>query len=1019
MKSNGILMLFIQLAAGVLTGQSPGWILDPGSYQYSASLVARLTVDSVPQTADHQLGVFAGDQLRGTGQPLAGTGGLYLLTVYANTVSGDTLRVEAYLTDRQEIHPAVETFVFQANQIWGNVSEPTRLHCWTDGDIPIGLDSIPPQVAVRPNNFAPLDLSPYLRQWDGDSVVWSATTNGSNFSLGVSGSTLDAQPNDPAWTGTQYITVTATEQTTNQYAASRVIAYSRPAGYFAPGWSGIPSQAIGQADTFALYDLDDHVDASYQGSCLAYAVTVDPGFPGGNDTLPGWSVQPGIFNFAMIVTARAVFTPGYVFDDPGDRLAAFSGDQPVGVAAPTFVDGKAYYFLTVYGQAAGPLTLRFHSAAKQRTYEILSPLSFQPNAVVGDLIHPYLADASPLRVELDSDSHVVAVTRVDTSWSGYLPFQHRVWECAYPTLTGDTATINYSVGLTEVCDGIDNDYDMLVDEGVLLTFYADTDGDGFGDLGHDTLACSLPPGFVTDTTDCDDTDAAIHPGATEICDDIDNDCDGLVDTADPGFVDQTAPQVSCRNITRPLDASGQLSVQPAEVYLNGSDDCGTVNLVSVSPAQFGCADVGLRTVTLTVNDGNGNQSTCQGVVTVQDTTLPTALCQAATMVLNSQGTVLLSAAQVDGGSFDNCGGGTTLSLGQTMFTCAHVGPNTVTLYVEDPSSNMSSCDAVVTVLDQTAPLAKCKPVTVSLGANGQAVVTGAQVNDNSADACGIASLQLNPAVFGCADQGPNPVVLTVTDVNGNSSTCQAVVTVTDQAGPLLVCQDIHIALDTVGNAQLLPIQVFDAQLSGDNCGTVQLTGVSPSAFSCGNIGANTVVLTAVDDQGNPASCQAVVTVDPYFGPLTVDIIPEVCGETLGGLTLNVSSIYQQLLLYSVDGGATFQFSPVFTGLSSGNYGMVVQAPGTAGCVLGPEPVVVPAVGALLNTWTGAGDGISWGQSANWSLGIVPVLCHNVVVPAGAGVLVPAGLTAVGNTLQVDPAGVLTVETTGELLIGQE
>jgi hypothetical protein len=84
-------------------------------------------------------------------------------------------------------------------------------------------------------------------------------------------------------------------------------------------------------------------------------------------------------------------------------------------------------------------------------------------------------------------------------------------------------------GATEVCDGVDNDCDGLVDEGVTTTFYRDADGDGYGNPLVSTQACSAPTGYVASNTDCNDASAAIHPGATEVCDGVDNDCDGLVD----------------------------------------------------------------------------------------------------------------------------------------------------------------------------------------------------------------------------------------------------------------------------------------------------------------------------------------------------------------------------------------------------------------------------------------------------------------------------------------------------------
>ena len=87
-------------------------------------------------------------------------------------------------------------------------------------------------------------------------------------------------------------------------------------------------------------------------------------------------------------------------------------------------------------------------------------------------------------------------------------------------------------GASEVCDGVDNDCNQQTDEGLIFTtYYADFDGDGFGDLGNPLYSClaSVPAGFVSDSTDCYDLSASSYPGAPEVCDGLDNDCNGLTD----------------------------------------------------------------------------------------------------------------------------------------------------------------------------------------------------------------------------------------------------------------------------------------------------------------------------------------------------------------------------------------------------------------------------------------------------------------------------------------------------------
>lgn len=91
----------------------------------------------------------------------------------------------------------------------------------------------------------------------------------------------------------------------------------------------------------------------------------------------------------------------------------------------------------------------------------------------------------------------------------------------------DDATIFSNAA--ETCDGKDNDCNDQIDEGVKTTYYQDSDGDGFGNGSATTQACALPAGYVANGTDCSDTNATINTSAAEICDDIDNNCDGQID----------------------------------------------------------------------------------------------------------------------------------------------------------------------------------------------------------------------------------------------------------------------------------------------------------------------------------------------------------------------------------------------------------------------------------------------------------------------------------------------------------
>jgi hypothetical protein len=84
----------------------------------------------------------------------------------------------------------------------------------------------------------------------------------------------------------------------------------------------------------------------------------------------------------------------------------------------------------------------------------------------------------------------------------------------------------------ETCNGIDDNCDGETDESTALdgqVFYADSDGDSYGDPETTTTACSEPSGYTSDDSDCNDADASINPAGTELCDGADNDCNGEID----------------------------------------------------------------------------------------------------------------------------------------------------------------------------------------------------------------------------------------------------------------------------------------------------------------------------------------------------------------------------------------------------------------------------------------------------------------------------------------------------------
>jgi gliding motility-associated-like protein len=335
-------------------------------------------------------------------------------------------------------------------------------------------------------------------------------------------------------------------------------------------------------------------------------------------------------------------------------------------------------------------------------------------------------------------------------------------------------------------------------------------------------------------------------------------------TFDVVLSDNTNPIAVCQNITVYLDGAGNATITAGDVDGGSSDNCGIASL-SVNPAVFTCADLGANNVTLTVGDAAGNTSSCVAIVTVQDTISPTAVCQNITAFLDGAGNATITAADIDGGSSDNCGP-VTLSASSTAFTCADVGANNVTLTVTDGAGNASTCIAVVTISDTVSPAAVCQNITVFLDGAGNATITAADLDGGSSDNCGPVSLSASQTAFTCANIGVNNVTLTVTDGSGNSDNCSSIVTVNDTTSPVITCPGNQVETFNAACQFVLP-DYTGLVTSSDNCGAPAVTQ-SPVAGTTIS-GNQTITMTAIDGSGNTSTCTFDIVPNDATAPTAV------------------------------------------------------------------------------------------------------------------------------------------------------
>ena len=253
------------------------------------------------------------------------------------------------------------------------------------------------------------------------------------------------------------------------------------------------------------------------------------------------------------------------------------------------------------------------------------------------------------------------------------------------------------------------------------------------------------------------------------------------------IADSLAPTAVCQDITIYLDNTGNVNILGTDVDGGSSDDC-VIDTLTLSQYNFTCSAIGTNNVTLYVTDTYGNIDSCRAIVTVMDTVVPTVMCQNINVYVDNAGNVSITPNDIDGGSSDMCGI-SAITASQTTFTCAELGLNNITLYVEDNNGNIDSCVAQVTVYDTIAPAITC-PTNQEVSTDNTCmyeIEDYTSMTTSSLDNCDMNNVIITqiPAAgsFITADniindKGQTVVSIIVEDLSGNTDTCEFIVNVT-------------------------------------------------------------------------------------------------------------------------------------------------------------------------------------------------------------------------------------------------
>ncbi len=248
------------------------------------------------------------------------------------------------------------------------------------------------------------------------------------------------------------------------------------------------------------------------------------------------------------------------------------------------------------------------------------------------------------------------------------------------------------------------------------------------------------------------------------------------------------------------------------------------------------------------------------------------LCHNATVGLAANNTATVEGLDLANNQLDFCTAWTILVNGQPSFSfvgCASVGPNNVSVSFIDPNGRTTICPAVVTVVDDLAPIISCQPTqTLPLMAGQCTAPSNLSPPTVLVENCAVASITNNALAL--LPIGQTQVIWTVTDANGNAGYCTQTVVVVDQLLPSINCppsKTLNTEPNQCGLSNMSTAIAGDPAFAFDNCGTPTVSNNAPPLLP---LGVSTIIWTATDAFGNTATCPQQITVVDNQPPVIVN-----------------------------------------------------------------------------------------------------------------------------------------------------
>ncbi|MCG8330401.1 MAG: hypothetical protein MI974_22070, partial [Chitinophagales bacterium] len=308
--------------------------------------------------------------------------------------------------------------------------------------------------------------------------------------------------------------------------------------------------------------------------------------------------------------------------------------------------------------------------------------------------------------------------------------------------------------------------------------------------------------------------------------------------------------------------------------------------------------VGTYQASYTLQIVENDFTNCTFIIEIVDCEAPPVACQDATVNLSE---LPANPADLLINETDNCSLGYTASINESL-GCDDVGVNTLIVTITDDFGNESTCDAILTIVDDVIPEITTCPTNkiIYLGDNCEVALPGLSSEITGISPCGgtLTPVQFPEAGTIATTPGIIDVSVDLRDEDGKLSAapCSVQITVLDNTAPTPACQDVSFVLDENGEGTIALADVDNG--SFDNCSTVSLSfdatlDVTELGFDCTDSEVSPVTLYVTDESGNQSSCMASATKIDNLAPTAVCV---------ASLTIGLSE--SPLLATQLDGGST-------------------------------------------------------------------------------------------------------------------